>query len=88
MLPDERRADLDDSEGVLGRVEKRFRLVVRLFLKLLGGGLGASPALLISDDGDNGGSNDSRRSSRDVLRRPSNGCVSWGFSSSHLSNFE
>lgn len=34
--------DLDDKEGVRGSDENRFRFVVKLFLKLLGGGLGVS----------------------------------------------
>lgn len=41
MPPDDRREDL--IEGVRGRVENRFNPFVRLFLKLLGGGLGVSP---------------------------------------------
>jgi hypothetical protein len=42
---DRRRADLDDRddmEGVRGSDANRLRFVVRLFLKLLGGGLGVS----------------------------------------------
>lgn len=34
--------DLDDKDGVRGSDENRLRFVVRLFLKLLGGGLGVS----------------------------------------------
>jgi len=34
--------DLDDKEGVRGSDENLFRFVVKLFLKLLGGGLGVS----------------------------------------------
>lgn len=34
--------DLDDMEGVRGSEDNRFRFVVKLFLKLLGGGLGVS----------------------------------------------
>lgn len=47
MPEDERRPEPDAMEGVRGSDdENRLRLVVKLFLKLFGGGLGASPVWL------------------------------------------
>ena len=40
---DTRRLDLDDNEGARGREDNRLRLFDIWCLKLLGGGLGASP---------------------------------------------
>jgi hypothetical protein len=45
--------DRDEMEGVRGSDANRLRFVVRLFLKLLGGGLGVS--LLFIWDGDREG---------------------------------
>lgn len=79
MLPDDGR-DREDNEGDRGRTEKRLRLFDRLFLKLFGGGLGASP-VTSADKGDNDRSDDSRRASSSAI--PRDKC---GFSFSHWSN--
>lgn len=86
VLVERRFPDLDDIEGVLGRVvEKRFKLFVKLLRKLFGGGLGAVVAVS-SSVGDNERSS-SWRSSDDVLRRPPC-CETSGVSCSHSSDLE
>lgn len=81
LSEDRRPPDLDDNDGVLGRAEKRFILSDKLFLKLFGGGLGASP-VTSGEMGDSGRSCESRRDfSNKLLCEPSSkGAVICGLS--------